>query len=120
MNCFGAGKGNQELTIKTDKMEPKKFTPTVTIALDRYDELIEAEKKSVKEYPHTVLIYNSLTCSNYVQTDDVAVVKLAEDLKSTIEKGQSYYLFYPTRKWKRELAKWIKSEDFDTIYYEAK
>lgn len=35
-------------------------------------------------------------------------------------KNQSYYLFYPTRKWKRELAKWIKSDDFDTIYYEAK
>jgi len=35
-------------------------------------------------------------------------------------KNQSYYLFYPSRKWKRELAKWIKDDDFDTIYYEAK
>jgi hypothetical protein len=32
---------------------------------------------------------------------------------------QTFYMFYPCRKWKRELAKWIKSDDFDTIYYEA-
>ena len=34
--------------------------------------------------------------------------------------NQTFYMFYPCRKWKRELAKWIKSEDFDTIYYEVK
>jgi len=33
-------------------------------------------------------------------------------------KYQSYYMFYPSRKWKRTLAKHIKSDDFDTIYYE--
>jgi hypothetical protein len=33
--------------------------------------------------------------------------------------NQAFYMFYPSRVWKRKLAKWIKREDFDTLYYEA-
>ena len=56
---------------------------TVTISVSEYDELREIKKKSEVEEPyrHTVLIFNTLFQSQYVQTNDDATAHLAEQAK---------------------------------------
>ena len=67
-------------------MNNNNFIETVTISLKRYNELIEAEKKSKKEYPHTIVTSTNIYCTMWVETDSDAVARLSEELKISMQK----------------------------------
>lgn len=62
---------------------------TVTISVEKYDELKEIERKSKEPRKHTVVVFEShglLGYKNMVSTDKESVKVLAEELKTANER----------------------------------